>query len=157
MPRPRTTPSLVATADERADLDALARSRTAPARRVARAQILCAYLDGASIPAIATQLHRPAATVRRCVEKALAYGPRRALDDFPRAGRTRRITPEARAWIIRLACQKPQDVGWAPEFWSMALLARYVREHAAAAGHLSAAQVGKGTVAKILAAHDLHP
>lgn len=157
MSRPRTTPSLVATPDERAELEALARSRTAPARRVARAQMLCAYLDGASIPAIATRLHHPASTVRRCIQKALAYGLRRALDDFPRAGRTRRITPEARAWIISLACQKPHDVGWAAEWWSTALLARYVREHADAAEHPSAARVGKGTISKILAAHDLHP
>lgn len=157
MPHPRTVPALVATPEERAELEALARSRTAPARRVARAQILGAYLEGTSIPQIATQLHRPEATVRRCIQKALAYGWRRALDDLPRAGRSRRITPEARAWIISLACQKPKDVGWAPEFWSMALLARYVRDHAAAAGHPTAAQVGKGTVAKILAAHDLHP
>ena len=157
MPHPRTVPALVATPEERAELDTLARSRTAPARRVARAQILGAYLDGASIPGIATHLHQPEATVRRCVQKALAYGPRRALDDLPRAGRARRITPEARAWIIGLACQKPKDLGGAPEFWSMALLARYVRDHATAAGHPTAAQVGKGTVAKILAAHDLHP
>jgi hypothetical protein len=79
------------------------------------------------------------------------------LDDFPRAGRARRITPEARAWIISLACQKPKDLGWAPELWSMALLAHYVRDHATAAGHPTAAQVGKGTIAKILGAHDLHP
>ena len=157
MPHPRTTPPLVATPEEHTELETLARSRTAPARRVARAQILCAYLDGASIPAIATRLHRPAATVRRCVQKALAYGPRRALDDAPRAGRARRITPEARAWMISLACQKPKDLGWAPEFWTTALLARYVREHAAAAGHPSATRVVKGTISKILAAHDRHP
>ena len=111
------------------------------------------HLDGTSIPGIATQFHQPEATVRPCVQKALAYGPRRALDDLPRAGRARRITPEARAWIIRLACQKPKDLGWASEFWSMALLARYLREHAATAGHPTAARVGKGMVAKIIAAH----
>ena len=65
----------------------------------------------------------------------------------------------ARAWIIRLACQKPTDVGWAPEFWfwSEELMARYVREHAAEAGHPSARTVQQGTVSKILAAHDLNP
>lgn len=86
MPHPRTTPPLVVRPAERTDLDALARSHTAPARRVARAQILCAYLDGASIPAIARQLHRPAPTVRQCIPKAVAYGPRHALDDAPPGG-----------------------------------------------------------------------
>jgi transposase len=62
-----------------------------------------------------------------------------------------------RAWIISLACQKPKDLGWASEFWSEALLARYVREHAVAAGHPSARQVAQGTISKLLAAQDLHP
>ena len=157
MAHPRTIPALVATSEERTELETVARSRTAPARRVARARILCAYLDGRSIPAIAAAFPAPVITVRRCVQKALAYGVRRALDDLPRAGRARRITAAARAWIIGLACQKPKDLGWAPELWSTALLARYVREHAVAAGHPSAAQVGKGTISKLLAAQDLHP
>ena len=93
----------------------------------------------------------------RCVKKALALGPRRAVEDLPRAGRPPRITPEARAWIISLACQKPKDLGWAPEFWSEALLARYVREQAVTAGHPSARQVAQGTISKLLAAQDLHP
>ncbi len=157
MPHPRTIPPIVLAPEEQVTLDRLARSRTAPTRRVARAQILRAYAAGASIPSIATQLHLPASTVTRCVKKALAVGPLRALEDSARAGRRRRITPEARAWIISLACQKPKDVGGAPEFWSEALLARYVREHATAAGHPSAAQVRQGTISKLLAAQDLQP
>jgi transposase len=76
---------------------------------------------------------------------------------LPRPGRPRQITPEARAWIISWAGQKPTAVGWAPEFWSESLLARYVREHAVAAGHPSAQGVQQGTISKILAEHDLHP
>jgi transposase len=84
-------------------------------------------------------------------------GPGRALRDRPRVGRHRTITAEARAWIISLTCQKPKDLGWAPEFWSQALLARYVREHVVAMGHPSAARIQQSTISKILAAHDLHP
>jgi len=134
-----------------------ARSRTAPARAVARARVLVPYADGTSCPAIARTLGIPLPTVMRCVKKALALGPRRAVEDLPRAGRPPRITPEARAWIISLACQQPKDRGWAPEFWSEALLARYVREHAVAAGHPSAGQVQQGTISKLLAVQDLHP
>jgi transposase len=119
--------------------------------------VLTAYANGASCPTIARTLGIPLPTVMRCVKKALALGPRRALEDLPRAGRPPRITPEARAWIISLACQKPKDLGWAPEFWSEALLARYVREHAVAAGHPSAGQVQQGTISKLLAAQDLPP
>ena len=157
VPHPRTIPPLILSAEDRAALDRLARSRTAPARAVARARVLTAYADGASCPAIARTLGIPLPTVMRCVKKALALGPRRALEDLPRAGRPPRITPEARAWIISLACQKPKDLGWASEFWSEALLAGYVREHAVAAGHPSARQVAQGTISKLLAAQDLHP
>lgn len=119
--------------------------------------MLLAYAAGTSVPAIARTLGHTPHTVGRCIKKALALGPRSALRDLPRAGRRRRITPEARAWIIRLACQKPKDLGWAPECWTESRLARYVREQAAAAGHPSAGTVQQGTLSKMLAAHDLHP
>ncbi|MCY0878175.1 MAG: IS630 family transposase [Firmicutes bacterium] len=73
------------------------------------------------------------------------------------AGTPRQITPEARAWIVSLACQKPKDLGLAPEFWSESLLAQYVREHAVAAGHPSAQRVRQGTISQWLAAQDLPP
>ncbi len=157
MAHPRTIPPVTVSAEDRTYVDRLARSRTAPARAVARARVLTAYADGASCPAIARTLGIPLLTVMRCVKKAWALGPRRALEDLPRAGRPPRITAEARAWIVSLACQKPKDLGWAPEFWTESLLARYVREHAAAAGHPSAGQVQQGTLSKLLAAQDLHP
>jgi len=137
-------------AEDRAALDRLARSRTAPVRAVTRARVLTAYADGASCPAIARTLGIPLPTVMRCVKKALALGPRRALEDLPRAGRPPRMTPEARAWIISLACQKPKDLGWAPACWSEALLARSVRAQAVAAGHPSARQVAQGTLSQRL-------
>lgn len=148
---------LVLTEDERRYLTQLARSRTAQHTQVLRAQMLLAYVDGESLQAIGDRLHVARNAVRRCVGKALEYGLEQALADLPRPGRPRQITPEARAWIIGLACQKPTAVGWAPEFWSEALLARYVREHAVDAGHPSAQRVQQGTISKILAAHDLHP
>ena len=100
MPHPRTIPPLILSAEDRADWDRWARSRTAPVRAVTRARMLTAYADGASCPALARTLGIPLPTVMRCVKKALALGPRRALEDLPRAGRPPRITPEARAWII---------------------------------------------------------
>lgn len=157
MPAPRTTPPVVLSGDDRRYLESLARSRTAPHRHVVRARMLLAYAEGQSIDQIARTLTTAPNAVRRCISKALTLGPRQALADLPRPGRPRQITPEARAWIISLACQKPTDVGWAPEFWSEALLARYVREHAVEAGHPSAQEVQQGTISKILAEHDLHP
>lgn len=157
MPAPRRLPPLVLTDDDRAYLTPLARSRSARHTEVVRAQMLLAYAAGESLQAIADRLQMARNAVRRCVGKALALGPRQALQDLPRPGRPRHITPEARAWIIGLACQKPKDLGWAPEFWSESLLARYVREHAVAAGHPSAQRVQQGTISKLLAEHELHP
>lgn len=157
MPFPRTIPRLVLTPEEAAYLDRLVQSRQETVQRVARARVLRDYAAGDSIPVIARRYGQTAHGVGRTVKKALAMGAREALQDQPRSGRPPRITDEARAWIISLACQKPKDLGWAPEFWSEALLARYVREHAGDAGHPSAARVVQGTVSKILAAHDLHP
>ena len=157
MPFPRTIPRLVLTPDDVAYLDRVLQSRQETVQRVARARVLRDYAAGDSIPAIARRYGQTAHGVGRTVKKASAMGAREALQDQPRSGRPPRITDAARAWIIRLACQKPKDLGWAPEFWSEALLARYVREHAAAAGHPSAARVVQGTVSKILAAHDRHP
>jgi hypothetical protein len=65
---PRTIPPLTVSPADRTYLDRLARSRTAPARAVARARVLVAYADGASCPAIARTLGMPAPTVVRCVK-----------------------------------------------------------------------------------------
>lgn len=154
---PRKVPPLVLSDDDRAHLAQLARSRTARHTQVVRAQMLLAYAEGETLQAIADRLQMARNAVRRCVGKALELGPRQALIDLPRPGRPRQITPEARAWIISLACQKPTDVGWAPEFWSEALLARYVREQAVDAGYPSAQHIRQGTISKLLSAQDLHP
>jgi Winged helix-turn helix len=72
-----------------AKLTLIARSRTEPASRVERAGILLAYREDPSFFAIARALGLDHQTVRRCIERALAYGPFEALDDRPRPGKER--------------------------------------------------------------------
>jgi transposase len=67
------------------------------------------------------------------------------------------MTPEARAWVVSLACRKPKDVGYAEELWTTRLLAQYVRKQATAAGHPSLSKLGRGTVSKILGANQVRP
>jgi transposase len=67
------------------------------------------------------------------------------------------ITPEARAWLVSLACRKAKDLGYPHEVWTTRLLARHVREHAQAAGHPCMAKIVQGTVCKILARHEVAP
>src|SRR4029077_14119438 len=50
-------------------------------------------------------------TVQRCVERAVAEGPLAALDDRARPGREPTITPEAKAWLVSLACRKAKELG----------------------------------------------
>jgi transposase len=131
-------------------LRTIARSRTEPASRVERAQMLLAYRDDPSFFAVGQALGVHHQTVQRCVERAVAYGPLAALDDRPRAGREPTITPEARAWLVDLACRKAKELGYPHELWTTRLLARHAREHGPKAGHDCLAKLAQGTVCKIL-------
>ena len=119
--------------------------------------MLLAYANGASVAAIAEQLHTHRVKVNDTVNRALAIGVRAALRDLPRAGRPRTIPDDARAWVISLTCQKPTEFGYSEELWTTKRLAEHVRRHCGAAGHASLHKLGRGTVSKILAAHELKP
>src|SRR5712671_2220513 len=96
------------TDEDVARLMAISRSRTEPASRVERAQMLLAYSESPSFFAVGQRLGVHHQTVQRCIERALAYGPLMALDDRPRPGKEPSITPEAKAWLVSLACDKSQ-------------------------------------------------
>jgi transposase len=138
-------------------LSTIARSRSEPARRVERAQMLLGYRDNPSFWAVGQRLGLHHQTVERCVERALAYGPLAALDDRPRPGKEPTITPEAKAWLVSLACDKAKDHGYPHELWTTRLLARHARENAPAAGHPCLANLVQGTVCKILSREDIKP
>ena len=114
-----------------AKLRSIAQSRTEPASRVERARILLAYREDPSFFAVGRALGLHHQTVQRCVERAVAEGPLAALDDRPRPGREPTITPEAKAWLVSLACRKAKELGYPHELWTTRLLARHAREHAA--------------------------
>jgi hypothetical protein len=96
-------------------------------------------------------------TVQRCVELALAYGALAALDDRPRPGKEPTIRPEAKVWLVSLACDKAKEHGYAHELWTTRLLARHAREHGPAAGHECLARLVQGTVCKILGQEEIKP
>jgi transposase len=145
------------TDEEVARLMAISRSRTEPASRVERAQMLLAYREKPSFFAVGQRLGVHHQTVQRCIERALAYGPLMALDDRPRPGKEPTITPEAKAWLVSLACDKAKDHGYPHELWTTRLLARHAREHGAAAGHECLANLVQGTVCKILGQEEVKP
>src|ERR1700677_2369013 len=91
---------VVMTDEEIARLLSVSRSRTEPASRVQRAQMLLAYRENPSFFAVGRRVGVHHQTVQRCIERALAYGPLMALDDRARPGKEPTITPEAKAWLV---------------------------------------------------------
>ena len=157
MARWRQAVELAMTDEEIARLAAISRSRTEPASRVERAQILLSYRENPSFFAVGQELGVHHQTVQRCVERALAYGPLTALDDRPRPGKEPMITPQAKAWLVSLACDKAKDHGYPHELWTTRLLARHARERGPAVGHECLANLVQGTVCKILGQEEIKP
>jgi transposase len=153
----RQAVELAMTVEEVQTLTALSRSRSEPASRVSRAAMLLAYHEKLSFFAIGQKLGVHHQTVQRCVERAVAYGPLAALDDRPRPGKEPTITPEAKAWLVSLACDKAKEHGYPHELWTTRLLARHAREHGPAAGHECLANLVQGTVCKILGQEEIKP
>ena len=119
--------------------------------------MLLSYRENPSFFAVGRRLGVHHQTVQRCVERAVAYGPLAALDDRPRPGKEPTITPEAKAWLTSLACEKAKEHGYPHELWTTRLLARHAREHGPAAGHECLANLVQGTVCKILAHAEIKP
>jgi transposase len=147
---------LALTPSEEQSLRALAASRTAAVREVQRAKILLGYLAGESFSELSRTLNVSRRIVYKHVDRALAAGVDVALRDRPH-GSVPTITPEAKAWVVALACTKPKDHGYAAELWTLSALAKHIGYTAKASGHPSAAQVVKSTVHTILRDAPLRP
>lgn len=157
MPFQRVRASLALTPEDEKQLRAISRSRTESRQAVERAQILLAYAHEASVSEIARTQRTNRPRVERTINKALQLGALPSLRDLPGRGRKREKTPEAIAWVVALACQKPKDLGYAAELWTTSLLAQHIRERCLEAGHPSLQKLARGTVSKILASHELRP
>ncbi|BCJ87305.1 helix-turn-helix domain-containing protein [Effusibacillus dendaii] len=102
-------PVLVLSEEEQTMLRQISQSRTAQVRHAERARMILLDTEGLSVPRIAAQLHTNVPKVDRCIKKALQLGVKAALDDLQRSGRPADITPEAKARVVSLACQKPEE------------------------------------------------
>jgi len=153
----RQVVELAMTEEEIGRLAAIARAPSETARRVRRAQMLLAYRENSSFFAVGQRVGAHHQTVQRRVERAMVDGPLAALDDRPRPGKEPTITPEAKAWLVSLACDKAMEHGYPHELWTTRLLARHARENAPAAGHESLANLVQGTVCKILGQEEIKP
>jgi transposase len=116
---------------------------------VQRAKLLLGYHAGQSFTALSRTLRLSRRIIYKHVDRALAAGVAVALRDHPH-GSTPTITPEAKAWVLAVACTQPKDHGLAAELWTRSALAQHIRRTATAAGHPSIAQAGKSTIHVIL-------
>src|SRR5882724_5224913 len=157
MSRWRQSVELAMNDDDIAKLMLISRSRMERGSRVDRAKMLLAYRENPSFYAVGHAVGAHHQTVERCVERALAYGPLMALDDRPRPGKEPIITPDAKAWLVNLACGKAKDVGYPHELWTTRLLARHAREHGPAAGHDCLVNLVQGTLCKIFGKEEIKP
>ncbi len=114
--------------EERSAVTRLARSRTAPARCVERAQVVEAALKGTPVEDIAAQLHLARGSVylwlHRFEERGIA-----GLEDHPRGGRPPTYSPEQVSQIIATALSDPQKLGLPYASWTLDRLASYLAEH----------------------------
>lgn len=115
------------TDEERTAVKRLARSRTAPARSVERAQVVEAALEGATVEDIAAQLPLARGSVylwlHRFEERGIA-----GLQDHPRGGRPPTYSREQVSQIIATALDRPQHLGVPYASWTLDRLATYLAE-----------------------------
>ena len=143
--------------DEVEYLQSLIRQRTIQAQVVDRAKILLYKSQGATNSSIAERLDVNINTVKLCLSKFKEGGIQRALFDDKRKGRPVEITDDAVAWIISIACQRPADLGYAQELWTLKNLHQYVQNHAEEAGYTRLTTITKPMIQKILKRSEIRP
>lgn len=145
--------------DEKAKgmLERLAFARTTPVRQTERARVLLEYSASGSVSAAARVAKVTRATAYKCIDKALSMGWEVAMKDRWHRPRDPVLTPEAKAWVLSIACTKPTDHGLPAELWTMQALANFARQHGVASGHTCLARAAKATIHRILAEHPVRP
>jgi transposase len=157
MPFVSKRPKLQLSDNDLEKLKKISRSRTEALSRIERAKIILFYYEGETVSSIARLLKTNRPKVERVLNKALELGAITALNDLPRSGKPAEIPAEAKAWVVSMACQKPKDLGYASETWTMSGLAKHIRDHCLKAGYPSLSQLTKGTVSKILSKAEIRP
>ena len=157
MPRKSQRPKLILNESQRKDLTRLSQSRTAPLREIQRASILIKYADGQTISSIEKNLKVSRPTIYKCIDKSLAAGIETGLKDKYHSPKSPVITEDAKTWVVNLACTKPKDHGYAAELWTLAQLAKHVRQHASTVGHKCLTRAAKATIHRILKSQPLQP
>lgn len=143
--------------DDREYLESLTRTRTIQAQVVDRAKILIYKAEGMSNGAIAERIDVNINTVKLCLKKYKEGGIETALFDAQRSGRPVEITDDAVSWIIDIACQRPADLGYSQELWTLSNLHKHIQNNAEQAGYPRLTTITKPMVQKILQRSEIKP
>ena len=154
---PRKATSLTLSEGDYDYLRSLIKQRTIQAQVVIRAHILLDRYNGTPIRTIAQIYDISPATVQLCIKKYVDGGTDSALFDDQRKGRPVEITDDAVAWIIDVACQRPADLGYSQELWTLKNLHQHIQTHAEEAGYSRLKTVTKPMIQKILRRSDIKP
>ncbi|MCD7920919.1 MAG: IS630 family transposase [Clostridiales bacterium] len=149
--------AIILTDEDHEYLQSLIRQRTIQAQVVERAKILIYKAQGDANQTIASRLDINVNTVKLCLNKYKSGGIQEALFDRQRKGRPVEITDDSVSWIINIACQRPADLGYSQELWTLKNLHAHVQSHAAEAGFPRLATITKPMIQKILSRNELKP
>lgn len=148
---------LSVTDEDKIYLQSLIKTRTIQAQVVDRARILLFKAEGKTDKFIAEGLGLDISTVRRCINKYREGGTDNALFDTERSGRPIEITDDAKSWIISIACQKPCDLGYSAELWTLVALHKHIKNNAEAAGYSRLVTMDKSSLQKMLKKMEIKP
>jgi transposase len=157
MGRVSSRPAIELSEKDLALLRRVAKSRTEEVRKAQRAKIILMNHDGYTDTQIKNELKIDINTVRLTLSKCLSAGVSVALNDLVRPGAPPEIVQEDKAWIIYLACNKPQDFGYAQETWTITLLQEHIRKEAGNTGHPRLQQLSRSNLWKILNDAEIKP
>jgi transposase len=115
------------TAEDRTELERLARSRTEEARLVQRAQIVLGLADRERPAHLARRLGVTPATVYEWLHRFNAEGVA-GLTDRHRPGRPPTYTADQKAEVVAAALTKPDTLGLPFGSWTLDRLAAYLNE-----------------------------
>lgn len=124
---------------------------------VIRAHILLDKANGVSIRDIAFIYDISTNMVRLCINKYEQGGTDSALFDNQRPGRPIEITDDAVAWMIDVTCQRPADLGYSQELWTLKNLHQHIQTYAQEAGHPLLSTITKPMLQKILKRLEIKP
>ena len=148
---------LVLSDEDKDYLKSLSKKRTIQAQVVDRARILLYKADGMTFQEIAEKLAISTATVCLCITKFNKGGVDAAIFDIQCSGHPSEITDDAKAWIISVACQKPTELGYPQELWTLTALHKHIQKYAEDAGYPRLSTVTKPYIQKFLKEQNIKP